>query len=141
MPGHVQQLIYTESNSSGGGTCADVDWGVHWHHLTNAIEPSMCGGYAALCQIPFTTCYLIISVCPFSRHTHALLCTTGLFPELLHGWIPEKIIAGDKWSGVLQWYWLTVPKIMVRDRVSMVMVSNVRFRLGLVDLWNGRLSE
>jgi len=74
-------------------------------------------------------------------HTCTIFVLTGLFPELLHGWIPEKIIAGDKWTGVLQWYWPTVPKLMVRDRVSGVMVSDVRFRLGLVDLWNCGPSE
>jgi len=25
--------------------------GVHWHHLANTTEPSMCSGDAALCQI------------------------------------------------------------------------------------------
>jgi len=28
----------------------------HWRHLANMIEPSVCGGDAALCQITFTTC-------------------------------------------------------------------------------------
>jgi len=32
-------------------------WGVHWRHLANTTEPSVCGGYAALCQITLTTCY------------------------------------------------------------------------------------
>ena len=27
-----------------------------WHHLANAIEPSVCGGYAVLCQVTLTTC-------------------------------------------------------------------------------------
>ena len=31
--------------------------GSHWCHLANTIEPSMCGGDAALCQITLTTCY------------------------------------------------------------------------------------
>jgi len=29
----------------------------YWHHLANNVEPSMCGGDAAYCQITFTTCY------------------------------------------------------------------------------------
>ena len=33
-------------------------WGAHWRHLKNRIEPSMCGGDAALCQITLTTCFL-----------------------------------------------------------------------------------
>jgi len=34
-----------------------VLWGVHWRHLANTTEPSMCGGDAVLCQITLTTCY------------------------------------------------------------------------------------
>jgi len=30
--------------------------GVHWRHLANTTEPSVCGGDAALCQITLTTC-------------------------------------------------------------------------------------
>jgi len=29
----------------------------HWGHLANRIEPSVCGGDAALCQITWTACY------------------------------------------------------------------------------------
>ena len=29
-------------------------------HLANASEPSMCGGYAALCQITLTTCFCLL---------------------------------------------------------------------------------
>jgi len=29
----------------------------HWRHLANAVEPSVCSGYAALCQITLTTCF------------------------------------------------------------------------------------
>jgi len=28
----------------------------HWRNLGNTIEPSMCGGDAACCQITLTTC-------------------------------------------------------------------------------------
>ena len=31
-------------------------WGVHWRHMANTTEPSVCGGDAALCQITLTTC-------------------------------------------------------------------------------------
>jgi len=34
--------------------------GVHigrWRHLANTIEPSVCSGDAAFCQINLTTCY------------------------------------------------------------------------------------
>jgi len=31
--------------------------GAHWRNLANAIEPFMCGGDAAFCQITLTTCY------------------------------------------------------------------------------------
>jgi len=30
--------------------------GTHWRLLTNAIEPSVCGGDAVFCQITLTTC-------------------------------------------------------------------------------------
>jgi len=26
-----------------------LGWGAHWHHRTNTVEPSVCGGDAALC--------------------------------------------------------------------------------------------
>ena len=31
--------------------------GVHWRHLSNTIELSMCSGVVALHQITLTTCY------------------------------------------------------------------------------------
>jgi len=31
--------------------------GVHWRHLSNTIELSMCSGVVAFCQITLTTCY------------------------------------------------------------------------------------
>jgi len=34
-------------------------WGVHWRHLKNTTEPSMCGGDAALRQITLTTCLFL----------------------------------------------------------------------------------
>ena len=36
-----------------------LDGGAHWRNLANTIEPSMCGGDAALRQINLTTCYRI----------------------------------------------------------------------------------
>ena len=30
--------------------------GVHWRHLANTTEPSVCSGNAALCHITLTTC-------------------------------------------------------------------------------------
>ena len=36
---------------------ADADGGAYWRRLANAIETSVCGGDAALCQITVTTCY------------------------------------------------------------------------------------
>jgi len=35
-------------------------YGVHWRHLANTTEPSMCGGDAALCQITLNTCYAVV---------------------------------------------------------------------------------
>jgi len=33
-----------------------VRWGAHCRHRANRIEPSVCGGNAALSQITFTSC-------------------------------------------------------------------------------------
>jgi len=33
------------------------DGRAHWLNLANTIEPSACGGDAALCQITLSTCY------------------------------------------------------------------------------------
>jgi len=33
-----------------------LDAGAHWRNLANTIEPSICGGDAALRQITLTTC-------------------------------------------------------------------------------------
>ena len=32
--------------------------GKRWRHLANTTEPSICGGYAALCQMTLSTCSL-----------------------------------------------------------------------------------
>jgi len=32
----------------------------HWHNLANTIEPSVCGGDAALCQITLTSCFCMV---------------------------------------------------------------------------------
>ena len=32
----------------------------HWRNLAKAIEPSVCGGDAALCQITLTTCLVFL---------------------------------------------------------------------------------
>ena len=32
-------------------------WGANWHHLENAIKPTVCGADAALYQITFITYY------------------------------------------------------------------------------------
>jgi len=46
-----------------------LDGDVHWRHLANTIEPSMCGGDAAFCQVTLTTCLsgppLFLINCPF----------------------------------------------------------------------------
>jgi len=36
---------------------ADADVAAYWRHLMSAIELSVCGGHAALCQITLATCY------------------------------------------------------------------------------------
>jgi len=60
MPGHVQQSIYLKRLSRRQHWYgADADWGVlkrgaHWRHQANTIEPYVCGGVAALCQMTLT---------------------------------------------------------------------------------------
>jgi len=39
--------------------------GAHLHHSKNTIEPSMCGGDAALCQITLSTCCPVVSSSSF----------------------------------------------------------------------------
>ena len=60
--GIVQWLIYSEWLSSGRNRY-DADWGVtdcnaHWHHLANMIEPPLCVGSVALCQVTLTACFV-----------------------------------------------------------------------------------
>jgi len=40
-----------------------LDGGAHWRHQENTIEPSVCGGDAALCQITLTTCWSFLVLC------------------------------------------------------------------------------
>jgi len=60
MPEHIWWSMYSKRLSRGQNRYgADVDWGVlngdaHWRHLANIIEPLVCGGDAALCQITLT---------------------------------------------------------------------------------------
>jgi len=43
--------------------CGNVHaWGVHWRHLPNATEPSMCVCDTALCQITLTTCFFYFKI-------------------------------------------------------------------------------
>jgi len=39
-----------------------LDGGEHRHHLVNTIEPSVCGGDVAFCQITLTTCWFDDSI-------------------------------------------------------------------------------
>ena len=50
-----------------------VNGGAYWRHL----EPSMCGGDAALCQITLTTCYCIVLHC-------IVLCCVVLYCTVLY---------------------------------------------------------
>ena len=61
IAGHVRgryTVIYSKRLSTGQNRYgANTDGGAHWRHLANTIEPSVCGGDAALCQTALTTCY------------------------------------------------------------------------------------
>jgi len=57
--GHFQRLIYSKQVSRGQNWYgADADGDADWRHLMDTIEPSVCLGEAALCQITLTTCHL-----------------------------------------------------------------------------------
>ena len=43
-----------------------MGWRVHWRHLANTTEPSVCGCDAALCQITLSTCFLQITAVFFA---------------------------------------------------------------------------
>jgi len=34
--------------------------GAYWRNLANMVDPSMCGGDAAFCQITLTLCYIFV---------------------------------------------------------------------------------
>jgi len=38
-----------------------LDRGAHWRHMVNTIEPFICGGDEACCQITLTTCFFSAS--------------------------------------------------------------------------------
>ena len=78
-----------------GCRLACTRWGAHWRHLANAVEPSVCGGSAALCHITLTTCSQLLQVdpavvertflraeCPFCRPANFALSSKGNFAEL-----------------------------------------------------------
>jgi len=48
MPFGIWTLVGPRKHVLGGDA--------HWRHLKNTIEPSMCGGDAACCQITLATC-------------------------------------------------------------------------------------
>jgi len=50
--------------------------GAHWRHLANMIEPSVCSGDAALCQITLSS-WLTVCALVFA-------CGTVLFAQLEH---------------------------------------------------------
>ena len=65
MPRRVHLSVYVKVTQQGAAPvwfgCHLVcnRFGAHWRHLSNTIEPSMCCGDAALCQITPTTCYVV----------------------------------------------------------------------------------
>ena len=49
-----RSLLFVRAQNCYG---ADAYGGAYWRHLANTVEPSVCGGDAALCQITVITCY------------------------------------------------------------------------------------
>jgi len=56
-------------------------WGARGHHLVSMIEPSVCGGDAALCQATLTTCSTLIQL----DHLNVIM----------HHWRLYKVLASD----------------------------------------------
>jgi len=42
-------------------------WCAHWRHLANTIEPFVCCGDAALCEMTLTTCYTVVVIFVFHK--------------------------------------------------------------------------
>ena len=60
-PGHVRRSVYSSDLARAepvwcGCRLGCTRWGAHWRNLMNTIEPSSCGGDAALGHITLTTC-------------------------------------------------------------------------------------
>jgi len=61
----------------------------HWRHLANTIEPSVCCGDAALCQITLTTCCYyynqMVKIPGLKTKKNNRLCVELTFMEMFHG--------------------------------------------------------
>jgi len=80
MPGRVRWSIYSKRLGRGSiGTVrmpiGVLDGGAYCRNLANTIEPSVCGGDAALCQISLIlvslSCYSFRALLPTSAHRHS----------------------------------------------------------------------
>jgi len=47
---------------SGGSKKARIKRIARWRHVVNTIEPSVCGGESAFCQVTLTASYLLLFV-------------------------------------------------------------------------------
>jgi len=54
------QYVAPNGRCHGNHFVAFYIWGAHRRHLASTIEPSVCGGDAALCQIILTTCFILL---------------------------------------------------------------------------------
>ena len=70
-----------------------LDRGAHCRLLVNTIEPSMCGGDAALCQITLTTCN-------YYHHRSLGQASTALAPACLR--LPA--LSGGQRRAALVWH-------------------------------------
>ena len=57
----------------------------HWRHLSNTIEPSVCCGNAALCQITLTTCVFTLNVDYAQRRCSCAVRSIGSSVALIVG--------------------------------------------------------
>jgi len=87
-PGQVCRSIYLvkikrlSRGQNGYGKDADCTrWDVHWHDMAKPIEPSVCCGDAALCQIALTT--FLLPRDAYSTHMNSAMVYGPSFSSLI----------------------------------------------------------
>jgi len=80
----------------GGSREPCIRRGAHWRHLANTIEPSVCGGDMALCQITLTTCYLFDTILDLLLYCGlAFSCTSYLCCSKMRQLLAIRFVVND----------------------------------------------